>query len=154
MEEMKDVNGQPLLRRINHHDCRDCARKHLSSAIVELGELQRGYWGTDHEIYAMGNLNEACEHIQTLLPEAADALRLLRVDIFDAAKRVEPRHISEAIRVYWLIAGRPDASQNKIGRTASNEPVQARPIITNIPALKRPCCGKRVDSNAPSQIMG
>jgi hypothetical protein len=49
-------------------------------------------------------------------------LRLLRVDIFDAAKRVEPRHISEAIRVYWLIAGRPDASQNKIGRTASNEP--------------------------------
>jgi hypothetical protein len=22
------------------------------------------------------------------------------------------------------------------------------------PALKRPCCGKRVDSNAPSQIMG
>lgn len=142
MEEMKDVNGQPLLRRINHHDCRDCARKHLSSAIVELGELRCGYWGTDHEIYALGNLNEACEHIQTLLPEAADALRLLRVDIFDAAKRVEPRHIGEAIRVYWLIAGRPDASQNQIGRTVSNEPVQARPIITNIPAPKRPCCGK------------
>ncbi len=121
------------MRRMNRHDCWDCAKKHLASAIVELGELQRGYWGTDHEIYAMGNLNEASEHLYSLAPELANVMRGLRIDIFTKTKAVEARHIELAKSIYWRISTLESAApESDKAPLASPDPTPAR----------KHCCGK------------
>jgi hypothetical protein len=89
--------------RINTHDCVDCALKHLSAAVVEMGELQRGYWNTDHEIYCEGNLNEACEQIAGYAPEIAEKLRVLRANIFSEREGVKTGHIKICKGIYWEI---------------------------------------------------
>jgi len=89
--------------RINTHDCLDCTLKHLSSAIVEMGELQKGWWNTYHEIFCMGNLAEASEQIAGFSLEIANKLRELRRDIFEISKAVTSKHIEDGKAIYWEV---------------------------------------------------
>jgi squalene cyclase len=88
---------------VNTHSCVNCTLKHLASAIVEMGELRKGYWGTDHEIFCMGNLTEASEQIDAHSNEMAMELRELRIDIFETQKLVTEEHLAQAKKIFWKI---------------------------------------------------
>jgi hypothetical protein len=90
-------------KRINMHDCINCTKKHLSSAIVIMNEILNGYKATDHEIYLMGNLNEASEQITGFSLEISNALRDLRVDIFETKKKLFPEHLEKAKKLWYNI---------------------------------------------------
>ena len=129
-------------KRINTHDCVDCALKHLAAAIVEMGELQRGYWNTDHEIYCEGNLNEACEQIAGYAPDIADKLRNLRANIFNDRKGITIGHINISKGIYWEIRRikYPDTT-----------PIPPKPIAQSVLKAPRPCCDKQAQAPAPRE---
>jgi hypothetical protein len=91
------------LKIINTHGCVKCTMKHLASAIVEMGELRKGYWNTDHEIFCMGNLAEASEQIDEYSNDIAMELRSLRIDIFETQKLVNEDHLKIAKELFWKI---------------------------------------------------
>ncbi len=88
---------------INTHSCINCSMKHLASAIVEMGELRKGYWNTDHEIFCMGNLAEASEQMDAYSNDIAMELRSLRIDIFETQKLVTDEHLIQAKDLFWKI---------------------------------------------------
>lgn len=88
---------------INTHSCVNCSMKHLASAIVEMGELRKGYWNTDHEIFCMGNLTEASEQMDAYSNDIAMQLRNLRIDIFETQKLVTEEHLAQAKDLFWKI---------------------------------------------------
>ncbi len=89
--------------RVNKDDCVSCTLKHLSAAIVEMGELQKGYWDTDHEIYCEGNLNEASEQIAGIDLRLANQLRALRVNVFNDRAGIKPSHIKICKQLFWQV---------------------------------------------------
>ncbi len=88
-------------RNINTEHCIKCTMKHLAAAIVEMGELRKGYWNTDHEIYCAGNLNEASEQIDAYSNKTAMTIRGIRIDIFETKKEVTEQHIQDAKDIFW-----------------------------------------------------
>jgi len=90
-------------RNINTEHCINCTMKHLSSAAVQMEELILGYWGTPHEVFCMGNLNEASEQIYKYSHETALRIRQLRLDIFEKKKEATKEHVEEAISIYFHV---------------------------------------------------
>ncbi len=76
-------------QRINTHDCRDCAMKHLASAAVIAGEILNGYEETDHEMFLLGNLNEASEQLAGILPDLSLRIRNLRIEMFPSGGKLK-----------------------------------------------------------------
>ncbi|NCU27951.1 hypothetical protein EOM86_14740 [Candidatus Nomurabacteria bacterium] len=85
---------------INTHNCAKCALKHVSSAAVIINEILNGYENSDHEIFLMGNLNEASEQIVQTSTELSNELRNLRVDIFETQKRITQSHLRKVKEIY------------------------------------------------------
>ena len=81
------------------HDCVECAKKHLSQALVLLEEILNGYQGTDHEIYCMGHLAEASSHLLDQ-PVLAQNIRTLRKELFED-KRPPTLTDLENIKTMW-----------------------------------------------------
>jgi len=102
MAKVKSLNVRPEMV-INTFHCLNCTLKHLASAIVEMGELRKGYWNTDHEIFCMGNLAEASEQIDEYSNDIAMELRSLRIDIFETQKMVTEEHLVLAKDLFWKI---------------------------------------------------
>ena len=98
-EELKEVFLQKE-ENINTHNCAKCALKHVSSAAVIISEILNGYENSDHEIFLMGNLNEASEQISETSMELSNELRNLRVDIFETQKRITQSHLRKAKEIY------------------------------------------------------
>jgi len=101
-EELKEVLLQKE-ENINTHNCAKCALKHVSSAAVIINEILNGYQNSDHEIFLMGNLNEASEQIAETSTELSNELRDLRVDIFETQKKITQSHLRRAKEIYRKI---------------------------------------------------
>lgn len=92
-------------QRINTHDCKDCAMKHLASAAVIAGEILNGYGDTDHEMFLLGNLNEAAEQIAGILPRISAQIRKLRLEMFPPGKApgITRSHLEDFKRIYQAL---------------------------------------------------
>lgn len=104
---------------INTHTCVNCALKHVSSAAVIINEILNGYANTDHEIFLMGNLNEATEQIAETSTKLSNELRDLRVDIFETQKKVIRSHLRKIKEIYHEIKV---LSGNKLSNEISTNP--------------------------------
>ncbi len=125
------------LKIINTHGCIKCTMKHLASSIVEMGELRKGYWNTDHEIFCMGNLTEASEQIDEYSNDIAMAIRELRIDIFETQKAVTDEHLKTAKELFWKVKKIGEPSLEIKTEEQAKNPYQMK-IVEN----KSGCCGK------------
>jgi hypothetical protein len=122
--------------RINTHNCVNCSLKHVASAAVIINEILNGYENSDHEMFLMGNLNEATEQIAETSVEISNELRNLRVDIFENDQKITQTHLKRAKGIYRKIRQLSDIEikPEQISRNSVNQSV--------IP--KAPCgCGKK-----------
>jgi hypothetical protein len=126
--------------RINTHDCVNCSLKHVSSAAVIINEILNGYENTDHEIFLMGNLNEACEQIAETSLELSNELRNLRVDIFEKERKVTQPHLRRIKDIYREIR---QLSDTNIKMQKTNNHIQKTP--------KKPCGCSKNNPKAESQ---
>ncbi len=119
------------MNRINTHDCRHCAVKHLASAAVIAREILTGYDTPEYRLYLIGNLNEAQEQLAGIAPGTAGLVRNLRRWI--APGGLEFTLEKEQIRAIEALT-----------RAASGEeaPPEQRPVCTP--------CGRRKET-APSR---
>lgn len=65
--------------------CKDCARKHLGSAIVLESETVQGY--PLHAFIAIGHLNEASDELIKDYPDLAERIRQARLDFAESVNR-------------------------------------------------------------------
>ena len=63
------------------HDCKECATKHLSQALVLMDEVMGGYKNTDHIYYCIGHLAEASSHLSST--ELSNQIRDFRLSLGD-----------------------------------------------------------------------
>ena len=86
----------------NSKDCRECAKKHVSSCFVVIQELLGSYKGdAQHEAHLEGNLAEASSHLINLEPDLSILIRNLRTSIFPGGIcKPEPRHETELLAIY------------------------------------------------------
>ena len=91
---MEDMTSKPCLK---------CCLKHLAAAIVELKELESGYWGGVEEIQALGDLDLAARHLLTIDPKLSDLIRKQRIDIFDALRKVMPYHFTSLQNIWQSV---------------------------------------------------
>jgi hypothetical protein len=116
--------------KINTRDCVNCTLKHVSSAAVIINEILNGYENTDHEIFLMGNLNEACEQISETSIKLSNELRNIRVDIFEKEKKVTQLHLKKVKEIYRKVRAFTDV---KIGK----EILEKLPV--KIKTAEKPC---------------
>lgn len=84
-----------------NHDCIECAKKHLSKALVLSEEIPNGYEDTDHEIYLIGNLAEAESHLLAY-PVLALSIRDIRKSISGKQSRDEFLSGIDKIKAIWM----------------------------------------------------
>ena len=94
----------PNIRRevvINMHKCLDCTLKHVSDAIIQMGEIRKGFWGTNHETFCRANIDEASQQIDAISNDIAMQLRDIRKSIFEKKFLVEISDIEALFAIYW-----------------------------------------------------
>ncbi|OGV36158.1 MAG: hypothetical protein A2020_12195 [Lentisphaerae bacterium GWF2_45_14] len=103
---------------INTFDCINCTLKHVSNAIVQMGELRRGFWGTNHETFCRANIDEASQQIDGYSNEISMQLRDIRKSVFEEKFLIEISDIESLQSIYWAVVqlgidllGHPPASE-------------------------------------------
>lgn len=94
-------------KQINQHQCRVCALKHLSSALVIGREILNGYDTDEYHLYLLGNLAEAQEQLTMLDVESANRVRFYRLELFGANARaaLTPENLRRLEREVCRFAG-------------------------------------------------
>ncbi len=80
--------------------CSFCARKHLSTALVQINEAQQGY--PDHVWLAIGELNEASAELLAQRPDLANRVRMHRKR-FEESLAADPTGAGYSIPILELI---------------------------------------------------
>ena len=102
---------------ISTKDCKACAKKHLSAAIIVLEELLNGYANdARHEAYLEGNLVHAEEHLMILAPGMSNQIRQTRTSMFpNGAMTICNKNLDELQSIYNLLRSMIMAAENVKG---------------------------------------
>jgi len=126
--------------------CRKCALKHLSDASRVIAEMLGGYMqDADHRLCLMGSLSQAEGHLTDIEPELAQAVRGLRLDIFEQKRTVESGHQAAISSLWQMVEAQAVDSGDLQAWGSSSKPslesLAASTGLSSIQAPRKPCGG-------------